>query len=100
MGEWTELKDLQAVADAQVAGWEIQFLDDWNKWLDWAGEGWDSTTKYVGRPAQPKKVVVTSECWRNRVYGTLHWIDPSRETPRTDWQRFPAGDLTGEVEDV
>ena len=43
-----------------------------------------------------KKVV--SECWRNPCDGDLTWCEAG-EKPRSDWQRFPAGDIEGEVED-
>jgi hypothetical protein len=97
--EWTDLRDLNEVAIAQKSRWKIEiYLPSIEKWEEWTGIAWAMYRKYRGRPAQPKKVTVTSECWRNHNTAAITYtsvgcgmIDP--------WKRFPAGDITGEVEE-
>jgi hypothetical protein len=96
--EWVELNGIEDIARAKVEGWEIEYStkDGWSKWN---GTGWYAGWTFRGRPEQPKKVVVTSECWRNKQHGGLSWAaNPITGTYSKDWQRFPAGDITGEVE--
>lgn len=97
--EWKDLPDLQWVATAQAEGWEIEVCVDRTLWLHWDGEFWLDRNQYRGRPKQPKKTTVTSECWRWKTGGDLSWNTPNAERPSEGWQRFPAGDITGEVEE-
>jgi hypothetical protein len=96
--EWTELKDLQAVAKAQAEKWEIEVLFSAG-WAMWDGTLWSISRKYRGRPAQPKTRTVTSECWRHKTDGRLVWGDSNCNATNQGWQRFPCGDRTGEVEE-
>jgi hypothetical protein len=98
MSNWKDLTNTAMVMIAADKGWEIEerWRSDWRKWM---GRGWNRETEYRGRPAQPKKVTVTSKCWRHEKYGSLSWGDPSRSCYTNEWQRFPAGDLQGEVEE-
>lgn len=98
--EWVELNDIGAVAIAQGKGWEIEFQSDpgndkYCPWLEWCGNAWRKNYLYRGRPKQPKKVIVTSECWRHKHHHGLSWAE---DLNAEYWQRFPAGDITGEVE--
>jgi hypothetical protein len=93
--EWQDLPNLQAVAKAQAEGWEIQTKPNhMSHWYLWDGKYWQSNYKYQGRPKQPKTRTVTSECWRNKQHGGLSW---GNGYVSELWQRFPCGDLTGEV---
>ena len=96
--EWIELKTLQDVAKAQADGWEIE-IDQGDGWERWAETIWSDDWEFRARPAQPKTKIVKSLCMRYRANGNLVWIDSSRpEAVDTDvWQRFPAGDIEGEV---
>ncbi len=99
--DWTELKDLQALALAQADGWEIEAYSE-DLWVPWNGRVWHSAIPYRGRLRPPRKIVVTSECWRNKINGgTLTRAPGYNEYLKRDpsWQRFPAGDITGEVEE-
>jgi hypothetical protein len=101
--EWIELTDIVSVATAQANGWEIEVQTDvgndkYCPWKAWDGKHWCAHYFYRGRPKQPKKVTVTSLCWRNKVTGSLNWLLPNDDMPK-NWQRFPVGDLTGEVEE-
>ncbi len=99
MTDWIELKDLQAVAEAQRNGWEIDYCYANSAWCLWHGTGWGSDMLFRGRPKQPKKVTMISECWRHIGTGDLIWKTPTAILPK-HWQRFPAGDIVGEVEDA
>jgi hypothetical protein len=116
--EWKPLEDLTDVGWAQANGWEIE-VDTTRSgdWEHWEGRNWVAHLNYRGRPAQPameqhprgcrclscmtpkqpRKVTVTSECWRLKVTGGLAWQNAG-QTMNDDWQRFPAGDVTGEIE--
>lgn len=58
MNEWTELKTMADVCEAQAKGWEIEermhFYDDAyksaSKWVAWDGSQWLSRLSYRGRP--------------------------------------------------
>jgi hypothetical protein len=94
--EWIELDDIEALAIAQGKGWEIEiYLPSIEKWEKWTGITWAVYRNYRGRSA-PKKVTVTSECWRHRQHHGLSW---GGGVNTEYWQRFPAGDITGEVEE-
>jgi len=95
--EWIDLTDLYSVAMAQTNGWDIEALDCDYEWFPWIGVHWAMRTAYRGRPKQPKKITVTSECWRQQYSGELQWRVPEAKFDK-DWKRFPAGDITGEVE--
>lgn len=95
--EWKDLTTPQEVAEAQADGWEIEHaLAGVGAWEPWSGSGWAVGLIYRGRPKQPKTRTVTSVCWRQKEDGRLWW----GSYPDYDgWQRFPAGDITGEVEE-
>lgn len=96
--EWLELQTLADVAKAQVAGWDIEVTEDGVYWHKWIGESWKSGWIYRGRPAQPKKIDVISECWRDPQNGALIWRRPN-QTPFGLWKRFPTCDACGEAEE-
>jgi hypothetical protein len=96
--KWQDLPDLQSVAKAQAEGWEIEIRVGTQKWDRWQGTRWDCRVDFRGRPAQPKVKTVTSKCWRDKDNGSLIWRnDEPSWAVDFPWQRFPAGDLTGEV---
>jgi len=126
--DWKDLITMREVAEAQHNRWEIHTsTDERLTWFNWTGEVWEAECIYRGRPKHPElcgawagnglcilpkghnmgkadipknhksgKRTVTSECWRNKQHGGLSW-----GTGYTNewWQRFPAGDITGEVEE-
>ncbi len=100
MTDWIELKDLQEVAGAQRNGWEIEESDEGDYWYMWTKITWRKSSLYRGRPKQPKKVTVTSECYR-AADGSLTWVLPGQTVIglTKGWARFPAGDITGEVKE-
>lgn len=97
--EWIELKTGKEVFDRAANWWEIEVGPEYGPWRKWIGRSWSQECHYRGRPPQPKTKVVTSECWRNKEHGDLTWRSPDYGGLRDDWQRFPAGDITGEVSD-
>lgn len=97
--EWKDLTTLQDVAKAQADGWEIEVFDESaGVWCQWASRAWYSNRSYRGRPKQQKTRTVTSECWR-AVDGQLSWVNPMTTKLMGNWQRFPAGDFVGEVDE-
>jgi hypothetical protein len=84
--EWTDLKDLQAVADAQAAGWEIQFQSA-GTWIKWEANYWSKGTTYRGRP---KQQAVVYECYD--VDGKLVWVKPPIVPIGDRWTRIPQFD--------
>ena len=122
--EWIELKGIEVVATAVAAGMEIEFLyeaDDVSGWVRWDGTSWSTTMRYRARhrkPAEyehehgcsvhyharakcdckPKTVKVKSLCWRSTVSGSLIWYLENGKPSQEQWQRFPSGDISGEVE--
>ena len=96
MSEWIELKDLQVVAKAQADGWEIELYNGLDQWVSWNGSVWSASCCFRGRPPQPQTKKVKSICWRGKVEGGLYWTNPER-TSVPSYQRFPAGDIEGEV---
>lgn len=99
--EWRDLPTMADVAAAQAAGDEIQanHTDRDTYWIEWVGVRWFAETRYRARPRQPKMKKVKSLCWRDES-GDLTWTDEGIGfTTESGWQRFPAGDIEGEVED-
>jgi len=98
---WIELKTGKEVFDRQAEGWEIEICKNEaiNLWVMWGKTTWYAQAKFRGRPPQPKTKVVTSECWRHYANGELAWKNPGLRFNDSLWQRFPAGDITGEVND-
>jgi hypothetical protein len=84
--EWTDLKDLQAVADAQSEGWEIITRDGDGYWVPWRGRDWDVGNPYRGRPAQPKKTVIPCYFTGNGLTWSL--------ASKSDWVHIPERDIT------
>lgn len=101
MNDWTELKTGKEVFDRQAEDWEIEIFNYHKQVFEpWDGCTWAVERKYCGRPKQPRKVVVTSECWRNRHNGQLAWrVESCGWATSDEWKRFPAGDIVGEVEE-
>ena len=71
-------------------------------WLaTWTSEG----TRYINSSNvydlvevnEPK--IVKSLCWRNAENGDLFWRMPNDNPTLSVWQRFPAGDREGKVEE-
>ena len=94
--EWIELKTGKEVFSRADEGWEIEHrLEPHGFWCGWDGKWWDKGYQFRGRPPQPKRRTVKSLCWRNRVNGSLIWKDDKIDEKW--WERFPAGDITGEV---
>jgi len=94
--DWKDLPTIQDVAKAQADGWEIEngIANGWSKWRE---EGWSNSWSFRGRPRQPKMKEVKMLCWRETRSGSLAWRQGSVDWTNAGWQRFPAGDLTGEV---
>lgn len=82
------------VAAAKEANNEIE-CHNGRKWVLWPGRFWNAGVKYRGRPRQPKKRVVKMLCWFDGE--DLFWKPDGH--PVMHWQRFPAGDIEGEVEE-
>jgi hypothetical protein len=54
--EWQDLPNMEAVCEANVAGWEIEKFDQfYGNWNLWSEETWATFEKYRGRPKQPVK---------------------------------------------
>jgi len=97
--EWQDLPTMQDVARAQYEGWEIKAMNmALTEWFSWDGRAWNVNAKFRGRPRQPAKITVTSECWRNIITAALAYTSTGKGMI-APWQRFPAGDITGEVEE-
>ena len=96
--KWIEIKGLQRIAKAQADGLEIEhrFEQPHGLWCAWNGRWWDGRYQFRARPPQPKIKKVKSLCWRNSENGALVWLDKVADSW---WQRFPAGDIEGEVEE-
>ena len=72
MTDWTELKDLQAVAKAQADGWEIELSGDNDAWEPWETKAWLDWVNYRGRPkVKSKEVVLRVPMYRDRKTGAL-----------------------------
>ena len=83
---WNDLKTITSVADAQLAGWEIQFKDGDGFWVPWRGNDWDIGNLYRGRPAQPKKMVVPCYFTGNGLVWSL--------VSMPEWVHIPERDIT------
>ena len=97
-GKWNPLPDIEQVANAKILGWEIEVCVGNNCWHPWNKQSWNEQASYRGRPKQPRTVTMTSECWRWGD-GALVWREPNNIPAGDRWKRFPAGDITGEVEE-
>ena len=99
--EWIELNGIEDVARAKVEGWEIEVLDTGSRWTAWNPVRWNATWKMRGRHAQPKTRTIALECWVHLPSGTTTTRlagDPLLDNEES-YRRFPAGDITGEVEE-
>lgn len=100
--EWTELNDIIEVAEAVALEMEIEVripgpAQEPERWIAWTGEGWHYSTRYRARERKPAMKKVKSLCWRGDNTGALLWNTEGQPVPR-DYKRFPAGDISGEVE--
>ncbi len=98
--EWVELKGILDVAAAKTAGMEIEVYDtDVEGWVPWQGIHWFSDWSFRALTSKPKTVKVKSLCWRN-TDGNLLWLEEGKRPTIVflQCQRFPAGDIEGEVE--
>jgi hypothetical protein len=91
--EWIELDTLLDVARVQSQGWEIEVLMGDGSWEKWNGRYWGHHQQYRGRPAQPKMKKMKMLCWTDGE--DLYWKPENH--PVMHWQRFPTGDIEGEV---
>jgi hypothetical protein len=84
---WNDLKTITSVADAQLAGWEVQ-VKDWASglWIPWGGGSWINNQQYRGRPRQQ---AVVYECYD--VGGRLEWWHQDRHAQKP-WTRLPQFD--------
>ncbi len=91
---WTDLKDLQTVADAQSEGWEIEecYCSPWHVW---GGKNWRSDASYRGRPNQPKTKTVKMGAYFDGV--ALFWYNETYPLIDSRWTRIPSEDKTIEV---
>ena len=92
--EWRDLPTMADVAAAMDVGDEIQ-VDGYSGWEEWYGTMWALNMQYRARPRQPKMKKVKLLCWFNGE--DLFW--KPEDHPVVHWQRFPAGDIEGEVEE-
>lgn len=98
MSEWKPLNTILDVAAAKTAGMEIEVYDtDVEDWVPWQGIYWFSDWNFRARPRKPKTVKVKSLCWRGKGTGHLVWWD-ALANPGEGFVRFPAGDISGDVE--
>lgn len=95
--EWKELPTIGDVACALADGMEIEYQQAMNahSWNPWDGFTWYHDCKYRARPRKETKLV-KSLCWRE-AGGNLTWRNEGAEMVKC-WERFPAGDIEGEVE--
>lgn len=92
---WKELPTLKDVARAIDEEMEIEVFT--SAWFPWSGMAWNSNMSFRARPRKPVAKKVKSLCYRDSVYGDLFWrIEEC--IPVGNTQRFPAGDIEGEVE--
>ena len=97
MREWRDLPTMADVAAAQAAGDEIEVNVINCGWDPWVETMWHGRNQYRARP-RPKTKKVKSLCWRDK-HGHLFWADETNGFVGKDmWQRFPAGDIEGEIE--
>ena len=95
---WITLDTLEKVSNSHIEGWEIQYRTVGGEFGWWMGDAWRKDWIFRGRPKQPRTVTVTSECWRE-ITGVLTWRNPNNPDLGKFWKRFPAGDITGEIEE-
>lgn len=101
MTEWKDLTDPEELFRLHKAGWEIE-RNMHGVWEWWDGRSWTAAWSFHGRPPQPKTRTVTLEMWLHTDSGST----TTRLAGNTDFEdlpgycRFPAGDITGEVEDA
>jgi len=95
--EWKELNSITEVVEAIVAGMEIENQLYNLTWETWREAAWYADRNYRARPRKPAMKRVKSICWRHRE-GYLSWVDEGYGPFGPAWKRFPAGDISGEVE--
>jgi hypothetical protein len=84
---WTDLKDLQTIADAQSEKWEIQYRHMAKEhWNEWSGTWWNEDSLFRGRPRQQ---AIVYSCFD--VDGQLMWFHPMRVI-HPEWTRIPQFD--------
>ena len=93
----TTLAEKIAIMQAFADGKTIQYYnEDMEEWRPARAPIWNWQDKeYRIKPAEPKQVV--SYCYRHKVYGTIAYGADPQHHSTSDWQRFPAGDITGVI---
>jgi hypothetical protein len=97
--EWVTLPTLLSLAQAHTNGWEIETELFPCTWVPWLGITWGNDTGYRGRPKQPVERIIASKCWYDNLDGSLTWRDSVFDIGCDRFKRFPAGDITGEIEE-
>jgi hypothetical protein len=97
--EWSDLPSLLSVAKAEADRWQIQASKDAEDWVPWVGGAWFENIYYRGRPKHPVERIIASKCWYDNLDGSLTWRDSVFDIGCDRFKRFPAGDITGEVEE-
>ena len=93
--EWQDLPNLFDVCTAQADGWEIIVSTGEDAWCPWGGTSWFAGITYRGRPKRPKTKTVKFLCYSTN-FG-LEWQQEGQAVGEF-CNRFPAGDIEGEVE--
>lgn len=98
---WKKITDPEELFRLKREGWEFETtsLRGEEDWIRWAGTYWNIDRRYRGHPPIQKDINVRARCWRHRGTGQLTWTSDAPTNLITVWQRFPAGDIEGEVPD-
>ena len=98
MTDWKEITDPEELFRLKREGWEIEFANSGGQlFAKWSGLAWHADRQFHARPRQPKMKKVKSQCWRNMATGNCTWAAEHCDMSNEYWQRFPAGDIEGEV---
>lgn len=90
-------KEIIAVVTAAENGAKIEVLHLEGEWRLIVEPTWNFGS-YDYRVKPPAKRVVKSLAWRHQDSGEITWRFP-KGFLSIDWQRFPAADFEGEVEE-
>jgi len=89
---------VQAVAQAQADGWEIEVNSTGKAgWIPWNKNAWMNYMEYRGRPKQPKTMLIKMLGWLTDLDG-LRWFEEGAVVSAGEWKRVPAEDKVIEVE--